>query len=381
MRASALHQDAHLASRRGELDGVVEEVRQDLAAEVPVPLDDGRAADGAQAEAALLRQGLEQLDRLGGQGREVEGAEGGAAAGILHLADPQDGGDHAERLIDPREPLIDGEAQLLQGARLVAAALQAGAQPREGRAQVVGHRVADAADLGHEVLDAVEHPVHVAGEAGELVVARAHRQPVAQVPLHNPIEGGLRGGEAPSPPVREEEAAGHGQHEGRGEGEAEGPQGHVPHPVELVGIVADERGVAVRQGEGGGPDHVVEAAPREGDSGRDPHGIAIAGQPGGKRGDVAEPGGAIRREHPAVMGGVGIHGDPRLDPRRRQGRVGGGGADLEAERLGQFVPQQACRLPVDEGEERGGEQHRPQGDAERPAEGRGAQEVSHRGSG
>jgi hypothetical protein len=242
----------------------------------------------------------------------------------------------------------------------------------------VRHRVADAADLAHQVLDLVEHPVDRPGQPVELVVVTADRQAPAQVAAHDLGHGGLGGSEAPARAAREQQAAEDGERQRRHQPEPEGPQGRGLHPVDLVGVVRDHHDAAVGEGQRGRPDLVLKRASREVDRRAHPVGVAVAGQMVRHRAEIARPARPVRAEQAAVMGGVGIHRDPRVHAVRGGRVVGRRRPDLQPQRLGEFLAEIIGRLPVDEGEHRQGEQGGPQGDAERPAEGGGAQQVSHR---
>ncbi len=373
----------HRAAGRGELHRVVDQVRDRLEQEVAVALDrrqPGRHGEG-QCDVLVLRHRLEELRRLAHHLAEIDGGEAGAAAPVLDLADAQDGGDHGEGLVDPGEALVDRRLQLGDARRPLAAALQPCPQAGERRAQVVRHRVADALDLVDEVLDLVEHPVHRTGEAVELVVGPPDGQAPAEIAAHHLRHRALGGGEPSPRPAGEHQAAEPRQDQGRHEAEAEGAQGRGAHPVDLVGVMGDHHRAAIGQRQGGGPDRVVDAALAQIEHGLDPGGVAVPGQGGGQGDEVAGPPRPVRPEQPGIVGGVPVHGDPGLDPLQRRRRLGGRGAHLEPQGLGQFLAHEIRRLPVDEGEHRQRHHGGPGGDAECPAEAGGAEEVRHRASG
>ena len=62
-------------------------------------------------------------------------------------------------------------------------------QPRQGRAQVVGDAVGNPADVFHQALNPVEHPVEIFRDLIEVVVVIGQRHPARQVAGHDAARG------------------------------------------------------------------------------------------------------------------------------------------------------------------------------------------------
>ena len=108
-----------------------------------------------------------------------------------------------------------------QGLRVRAVAqplLQLGPQPRQRRAQVVGHVVERSGQARDQGLDAVQHPVEQAGQVVEGVSVAAHRHPDGDLPrAHDPPEHRVEPPQRSEGRAGDEDAPHHGEEEARDE--------------------------------------------------------------------------------------------------------------------------------------------------------------------
>ena len=93
-----------------------------------------------------------------------------------------EGLDQRVRLLDDR---AQGLGQIFRRAARLQRALRPRAQPVQRRFEVVRDIVRNVLEPGHEVLDAVEHGIQVAGLAVELVVPARNRNALGHIALHD----------------------------------------------------------------------------------------------------------------------------------------------------------------------------------------------------
>ena len=187
------------------LDRVVDEVGKRLRDKGAVAGAAGRGELGLEHEAALLGQRLVELDDVRRERGGVDRREGGAAVAGLDLGDAQQRVEDPHDLVELLDRRLGGGAEALGGVRRAQRGLQPPAQPRQRRAQVVGDGVGDLPDAVHQLGDAVEHHVDVAGEAVELVARAGQRDARREVAEHDAVRDAGDAREAPREQVPREE--------------------------------------------------------------------------------------------------------------------------------------------------------------------------------
>ena len=110
------------------------------------------------------------------QYRKVDRRETADPGAGLDLGDAQQRGEQGQHLVGVLERPPDRRRIVPDPARLVARRLQAVAQPRQRRAQVVCHVAGDLLQVLEQLGDAVEHVVDGTGQAVPLVVPTAQRE-------------------------------------------------------------------------------------------------------------------------------------------------------------------------------------------------------------
>ena len=124
---------------------------------------------------ARLGRGLIEFGRIRQHCRKVESRESGAARTCFGLGNAQQGAEDAADIVEVGDALLHRAAQLLLGAGLAQALLQLGAGAGDGRAQVMGDGIGDAAHPLHQRLDPVEHGIHALAQPVELITPAGDR--------------------------------------------------------------------------------------------------------------------------------------------------------------------------------------------------------------
>ncbi len=174
-----LEPDRDRAAGRRVLDGVVEQIRQGLRQQLAIAEDLDRATRLAdQAQLAFVGGRLVQLADVAHDRCEVHRLERAAIGAGLHSRDAQQRVECLEHLVELPHALGEILVARLRGG---GQHLESIAQARERAAQIVRDAVGYVPHAGQEILDLVEHRIHVARELVVLVVAAVQRRAPAQV--------------------------------------------------------------------------------------------------------------------------------------------------------------------------------------------------------
>ena len=172
------------------LDGVVDEVGERLAEQFAARLDHDRFRRlDHQLDTGLVSHRFVEVGHVADDGAGVDLGHGAVRRARL------DARDHQERVerLDELVRFLDRGLQRGAVARRVIGAgergLDAVAEARQRRLQVVGDVVGDVLDAVEQMLDALEHGVQAVGQPVEFVAGAGHLEPSGQVAEHDPAAG------------------------------------------------------------------------------------------------------------------------------------------------------------------------------------------------
>jgi hypothetical protein len=363
---------ADMATRPRVLDRVVDEVRQRLRHQRAIARAGRGREPGLEREAALLGERLVELRDVGGERRGVDRREGRAAMAGLDLGDAQQRLEDAHDLVELLQRRLGRGAEAHRRVRIAQRGLQPAAQPRQRRAQVVRDRVGDLAHAVHQLRDAVEHQVDVAGEPVELVARPGQLHPRREVAEHDAVcDAGDAGQPAREQVAREETHEDRQRHRHRDRpGERVGDDlAHVePHLV----VAADIEDMRLAHRQAQHPCRRVDGAAEdlEVEPGR--------ARLGGRALEVARDDAARLVDQRQDLVVVGLVGQPRLD--RAGERRDAAAAEALEQRVGAgdhgllgLAHEIALGRPVDVAREQQRRAREERGVADREAQDRGAQ--------
>ncbi|KAG0931452.1 hypothetical protein G6F31_016780 [Rhizopus arrhizus] len=197
-RPGILHRDAgravfhprrqlHAAALRCEPDRIVEQVADRFEQQATITHHARQIGVQLQQQHLpfLLRQRcIEGVDLLQQRGRRQH-AEPGTTLVILQLGDPQQRAEACHQGICLLQYLLQRQRLWITVGHLLAHAVQLRTHARQRGAQVVGDVVAYPFDLGHQLLDAVEHGVDDGRQHVQFIAPVGQRQALAEVAGHD----------------------------------------------------------------------------------------------------------------------------------------------------------------------------------------------------
>ena len=219
--------------------------------------------------------------------------------------------------------------------------VQGGADPRQGRAQIVGGGIGDPLDVQHQLLDLLQGPVDRQGEQVELVAGPGERHARPEIAADHRAAGGLELGQPPQGASAQQDPGGEADH---GDGAA-APEQRIEQDAPQLHQL------------GRVPAHQQDLPPGQ-DAGDDPDGPAVViyqlagglvpGISGRQLRSVALDPLAVRAEQPVAVQPQVVIGDAEPD---RGGQVlGSQGGQAAAFRPGDAVhpaDQEVGGLSVD----------------------------------
>ena len=193
----------------------------------------------AERDVARLRDRSVEVRDVVPDGGEVHPLEGVSALPRLDAGD-------AEQRVECRQHLIGfPERSLGEGCRggvtaRVAKLLEAGAQPAQRSAQVVGDVVRDSAHIVHQCLDTLKHGIQVRDQLVEFVAAPVALDALRQLALHDAARCSVDGLDARNHASAQSPGDDEGEHCGNADAPSHGAEYGRAHLLEIPHVASDQ---------------------------------------------------------------------------------------------------------------------------------------------